>query len=109
MTTRPIRTCVGCRVAKEKRLLIRLARRADGSVVVDVGGRQAGRGAYVCPDAECVERALQRGRLSHAFRKPCDVRHDLATEIREASRGGNVDLRRAASDQGIVRDAGRVT
>lgn len=81
-----MRTCLGCRTVKAKAALIRLARARDGSVVVDPKARHGGRGAYVCPDAECVERALQRGRLAHAFRKPCDVRNDLANVVRDTRR-----------------------
>jgi len=79
---RPARTCLGCRQVKPKRELARLVRRPSGVVVLDVTGRVAGRGAYVCSDAPCVERALQRGRLAYAFRKPCEAGSDLAEEVR---------------------------
>jgi hypothetical protein len=52
--------------AKEE--LIRLVRDAGGVVRVDREGRAAGRGAYVCADAGCLAKALQAGRLGHAFR-----------------------------------------
>ena len=84
MTKVPVRTCVGCRRAKPKETLVRLARRHDGRVVVDPNGIQAGRGAYVCVDVGCVERALQRGRLAHAFRKPCDAPAELEMTVRAA-------------------------
>jgi predicted RNA-binding protein YlxR (DUF448 family) len=42
-----------------------------------------GRGAYVCPDAECVERALKPGRLAHAFRRASEARaHVIDTLVR---------------------------
>ena len=50
--------------------LIRLVRGEDGDVRVDNQGRAAGRGAYICAAVECVEKALQAGRLGHAFKKP---------------------------------------
>jgi hypothetical protein len=75
----PVRTCVGCRRLRPKAELVRLARRADGRVGRDPLG--AGRGAYVCRDAECLERALKPGRLAHAFRKPCDVNTDLTDTV----------------------------
>jgi predicted RNA-binding protein YlxR (DUF448 family) len=50
--------------------LIRLVRGESGDVRVDREGSAAGRGAYVCAVVECVEKALQAGRLGHAFRKP---------------------------------------
>jgi hypothetical protein len=64
----PQRTCLGCRQARAKAALLRLARDVDGQVQVDWGGRRGGRGAYVCPSAECLARGLTRGRLGHAFK-----------------------------------------
>jgi len=49
--------------------LIRLVRGDAGDVRVDRDGRAPGRGAYVCATVECVEKALQAGRLGHAFRR----------------------------------------
>jgi len=77
----PIRTCLGCRKARPKRELVRLVRRADGRVVVDERG--PGRGAYVCAEAGCVERALKGGRLSHAFRAACRVDEGLELSVLE--------------------------
>ena len=73
----PTRTCLGCRQRRPKRELVRLVRRADG--VVMVGARATGRGAYVCAEPDCVERALKSGRLAHAFRAAC--RPDEGLEI----------------------------
>jgi predicted RNA-binding protein YlxR (DUF448 family) len=56
-------------------------RLTNGTVVVDRGTRAAGRGAYVCPDADCVERGLSRGRLGHAFRKPSEAGSNLAAAV----------------------------
>jgi predicted RNA-binding protein YlxR (DUF448 family) len=67
----PTRTCLGCRERRAKPALVRLVRRADGVVVADPGAALPGRGAYVCPEAGCVERALKPGKLAHAFRAAC--------------------------------------
>jgi predicted RNA-binding protein YlxR (DUF448 family) len=79
----PQRTCVGCRQARPARTLIRLVRRPSGEVVVDSMKRLPGRGAYLCPGPACLARGLERGRLAHAFRKPCEVRVNLAEEVSE--------------------------
>jgi predicted RNA-binding protein YlxR (DUF448 family) len=50
--------------------LIRLVRSETGDVRVDREGIAAGRGAYVCAAVECMEKALQAGRLGHAFKRP---------------------------------------
>ena len=78
----PGRTCLGCRHVKPKRELARLVRDASGIVVLDAAGTVKGRGAYVCADTPCVERALQRARLTHAFRRPCEAGPSLAEEVR---------------------------
>jgi len=56
----PVRTCVGCRSAHAKDVLVRVARTPSG-VRVDRQGRLPGRGAYLCPDISCIEAAAERG------------------------------------------------
>jgi predicted RNA-binding protein YlxR (DUF448 family) len=58
----PLRTCAVCREVHPKRSMIRLVRRADGSVVADPSGKAPGRGTYVCDQAACREpRRLAEG------------------------------------------------
>ncbi len=64
----PQRTCVACRGVNTKRELVRLVRVADGSVDIDIGGKKAGRGAYLCRAWECWEIGLKGNRLEHALR-----------------------------------------
>ena len=56
----PVRTCVGCRRARAKRALLRVARTPEG-VRVDPEARLPGRGAYLCPDPDCIAAARRRG------------------------------------------------
>jgi predicted RNA-binding protein YlxR (DUF448 family) len=62
----PQRTCIGCRRVRGKSDLVRIARSAGGTVSVDRAGHAEGRGAYVCPEPACIERA--RRRLAGALR-----------------------------------------
>lgn len=62
------RTCIACRVKKEKRQLLRLALSAD-IIVIDEKQYQPGRGAYVCRNEFCLEEALKKERLARAFKK----------------------------------------
>ena len=64
----PQRTCVACRKVKDKKELIRLVRVADMSVEVDIRGRKAGRGAYLCRTRECWEIGCEGDRLEHTLR-----------------------------------------
>jgi predicted RNA-binding protein YlxR (DUF448 family) len=59
--------------------MLRLVRAADGRVSVD--DRGPGRGAYVCRDPECQERAFKPGRLAHAFRRPREARVDTIETV----------------------------
>jgi uncharacterized protein len=62
----PLRTCVVCRQKFEKRALIRLVDTGDG-VVIDSSGKMAGRGAYLCTNKTCWDRALSSGILDRAL------------------------------------------
>ncbi len=64
----PVRTCVACRTADEKRTLIRLVRGSDGGVAVDVWGRLPGRGAYLCSKMECWQSGIFGNRLEHGLK-----------------------------------------
>lgn len=56
----PERTCIGCRQVRGKPALVRLVKAPDGSVAIDPTGSAPGRGAYVCRDQRCIDRALPR-------------------------------------------------
>ena len=63
----PQRTCIGCGQTKSKKELIRIVRRPDGTIALDRSGKLAGRGAYVCPDPECISRAIHSRSLERAL------------------------------------------
>lgn len=66
----PLRMCLGCQEMKPKKELIRIVRDKEGGVSVDFTGKKAGRGAYVCKDAACLEKARKGRRLEKAFEAP---------------------------------------
>ncbi|MFQ5848079.1 MAG: DUF448 domain-containing protein [Candidatus Methylomirabilales bacterium] len=61
----PERTCVGCGQRRGQRELLRFSGGPAGLQVHLEGG--AGRGAYCCPDAGCLERTVQRKALQRAL------------------------------------------
>ena len=63
----PQRQCGGCRTMKEKRELIRVVKSPEGEISLDFGGKKPGRGAYVCPSAECLKRARKSRALERTF------------------------------------------
>jgi predicted RNA-binding protein YlxR (DUF448 family) len=65
----PQRKCVGCEQLKDKKDLIRVVRSPEGEISLDKTGKKAGRGAYVCPDKECIAKAVKGKRLDKALDK----------------------------------------
>ena len=63
----PQRQCMGCRERKAKREMIRVVRGTDGNVSLDFGGKMNGRGAYICPDMECLKKALRSKALDRSL------------------------------------------
>ena len=58
----PQRQCMGCRERRAKRELIRVVRTPEGTVNLDFGGKMNGRGAYLCPNMECLKKAIRSTR-----------------------------------------------
>ena len=63
----PQRQCMGCRERKAKRELIRVVRGTDGNVSLDFSRKAPGRGAYICPNAECLKKALRSKALDRSL------------------------------------------
>ena len=61
----PFRKCMGCGEMKNKRELVRVVKNKDGEVSLDLTGKKAGRGAYICPQLSC----LQKARKSRGFER----------------------------------------
>lgn len=76
----PVRMCVACREGKPKKELIRIVRNKEGAVLVDPTGKAQGRGAYLCPDVACLERAIKSRALQRALE--CELSEEMAAEIK---------------------------
>ena len=63
----PMRQCLGCREMKPKRELIRVVRSPEGEISLDFRGKAPGRGAYICPDPDCLKKAVKARALERAF------------------------------------------
>ena len=66
----PQRQCMGCRERKPKRDMIRIVRTPEGVVSLDFGGKMNGRGAYICPDAECLKKVRKSKALDRSLEVP---------------------------------------
>ena len=77
----PIRTCIGCGEGKPKRELIRIVKTTEGEVLIDTTGKKNGRGAYICPNIACLEKAIKTKRLSKAFEM--QIENDLYDKLKD--------------------------
>ena len=66
----PMRQCLGCREMKPKKELIRVVKSPEGEISLDFKGKKPGRGAYVCPNPECLKKARKARALERAFSAP---------------------------------------
>lgn len=65
----PLRQCVGCREMKSKKEMVRVIRTPENEIVMDLTGRKNGRGAYVCHNLNCFDKA----RKSKAFDRALNI------------------------------------
>ena len=64
----PVRMCAGCGEHFPKKELVRIVHTPQGEIHMDLTGRMAGRGAYLCRNAECLRKAQKAKRLERACR-----------------------------------------
>ena len=83
----PQRQCMGCRERKAKRDMIRVVRGTDGTVSLDFGGKMNGRGAYICPDAECLKKALRSKALDRSLE--VTIPEDVILRLQKEMEGSN--------------------
>lgn len=63
----PMRRCLGCMESKSKKELIRIVKNKDGEISLDKTGKKQGRGAYICGNEECLEKAIKSKRIDKEF------------------------------------------
>lgn len=78
-----MRMCLGCREMKQKKELIRIVKQAD-TIRLDPTGRAAGRGAYICRNAACLEHCIKNKALHKTFEMQVEagVYESLKEELR---------------------------
>lgn len=82
----PLRMCTGCMEMKPKRELIRVVKSPEGEVSVDLTGKKSGRGAYVCKNEECLEKAFKAKRLSRNL--DTQISEEVYNKLREEINNG---------------------
>lgn len=69
----PVRSCVVCRTRRPKQALVRIVRRPDGRLELDLEQQKPGRGAYLCPQPSCWNLKVVLPRLQRALRVEIDA------------------------------------
>ena len=85
----PMCQCVGCREMKAKKELVRVVRSPEGEISLDFRGKAPGRGAYVCPQAECLRRAIKSRALERGL--DCQIPQEIYDQLLLRMEAGDHD------------------
>ena len=79
----PLRQCIGCGEMKNKKEMIRILKTEEQGITLDATRRKNGRGAYLCPDGECLKKAIKSRGLDRSFKMtvPREVYETLEKEM----------------------------
>lgn len=79
----PMRQCVGCNEMKSKRDMIRVIKTSEEEIFLDTTGKKNGRGAYLCPNSECLEKARKNKGLERSLKTgiPTEIYESLQKEM----------------------------
>ena len=85
----PMRQCTGCREMRSKREMIRVIKTAENEIGIDATGRKNGRGAYICPNMECLKLAMKNRGLERSLKTviPESVYQQLEEEMSHIDKG----------------------
>ena len=85
----PQRQCLGCNEHFPKVELLRVVRDPEGQISLDFTGKKSGRGAYICPKADCLKKACKSKSLDRSLEVaiPQEVYDRLEREIEVAQHG----------------------
>ena len=79
----PQRKCIACQDRDSKKGLIRIVKTKENQIFLDPTGKANGRGAYICKDAQCLQKAIKSKALNRAFKieVPDEVYEHLIKEL----------------------------
>lgn len=82
----PLRMCTGCGEMFDKRTLVRVVKSPQGEISLDLTGKKAGRGAYVCNNLDCLKKARKKKAFERAFQMQIDedVYNKMEEEMNDA-------------------------
>lgn len=79
----PLRQCVGCGENKNKKEMIRIIKTAEEEILLDATGKKNGRGAYICGNSECLNKAIKNKGIERSLKHkiPETVYDELLKEM----------------------------
>lgn len=69
---------------KSKKEMIRVIRTSENEFLLDSTGKKNGRGAYICPNGDCLSKAIKSKGLERSFKQaiPKEVYETLEKEMK---------------------------
>lgn len=85
----PMRQCVGCGEQKNKADMMRVIKTPEGDFLLDLTGKQNGRGAYLCRTKDCFHKAVKSKGLERSFKMqiPKETYEILEKELENIEEG----------------------
>ena len=77
---------MGCNTKKDKVDLIRIVKNKQNEINIDKTGKMEGRGAYICNNIDCLEKAIKSKRLEKVLE--IKINEDIYENLRKLIDGG---------------------
>ena len=79
----PMRQCIGCGEMKSKKEMMRVLKTPEDDIILDVTGKKIGRGAYLCRNMECLQKARKNKGVERSFKVsiPSEIYDNLEKEF----------------------------
>ena len=80
-----LRKCLGCEERFPKKELIRIVKDKKGNIILDKTGKANGRGAYICNNIECFDKAYKNKKIEKTFKSqlPENIYESIKEELNE--------------------------
>lgn len=76
-----MRKCLGCEEMLGKKGLLRIVRSKEGDISLDLTGKKSGRGAYICKDVSCFEKAVKKKAFERSFK--CKIPDEVYDRLKQ--------------------------
>lgn len=77
----PLRKCLGCDEMLGKKGMLRVVKTKEGDISIDETGKKNGRGAYICRDMDCFNKAQKKHSLERSLK--CSISEEIYEKLRQ--------------------------